>query len=130
MIRSYFEGEEWPHREKSTAYGPGPGPFVGLLGKDMSNDHMISCVVDHGVSRKESFIMGSCCVVSLGLAIPFLMIWMVMDRRQLLPRVTVTAYPAGPGVSRVTVVSEKEPEYALPVAAWIESELVQKKRAT
>ena len=34
-----------------------------------------------------------------------------------------------PGVFRVTVTSEKKPEYAEPVADWIQSELVQKTRA-
>jgi hypothetical protein len=44
--------------------------------------------------------------------------------------VVVTAYPAGPGKSTVTVVSAKKPEYLRPLVEWMQREFVQKKSAS
>jgi hypothetical protein len=68
-------------------------------------------------------------VVTLGAAIILWLLWILFERQDILPQVVVTAYPVSPGVCKVTIASEKKPEYAEPVAAWIQRELVEKTRA-
>src|SRR5215210_628418 len=118
MIRGYFESDEWPYREKSTVYGP-----------DLVTHTKLTCVVDQPYSPIGCIVWLALFVVTLGSAIIAWLIWILLGREDFLPRVVVTAYPESPGVCNVTLASEKKPEYADPVAAWIQRELVEKKSA-
>ena len=118
MIRAYFDSDEWPYREKSTVWGP-----------DIAIRTKLTCVVDEGYSQIGCIVWLALFVVTLGSAIIVWLLWVLAGREDFLPRVVVTAYPESPDVCRVTLASEKKPEYAEPVAAWIQRELVEKTRA-
>ena len=118
MIRGYFDSDEWPYREKSTIIGP-----------DLVSQTKLSCVVDEGPSPIGCIVWLALFVVTLGAAFLAWLFWVLMEREAFLPRVVVTAYPESPGVCKVTLASEKKPEYAEPVAAWIQRELVEKTSA-
>ena len=118
MIRAYFDSDEWPYREKSTVYGP-----------DLATRTKLTCAVDEGYSQIGCIVWLALFVVTLGAAILAWLFWVLMEREHFLPRVVVTAYPESPGICKVTLTSEKKPEYAEPVAAWIQRELVEKTRA-
>jgi hypothetical protein len=126
MIRGYFESDEWPYREKSKVI-TGRG---GLLARqDPSTKNRLACVVDQPFNRIGCLVWLTLFVVTLGSAIIVWLIWVIFERMYFLPQVVVTAYPESPGVSRVTLAAEKKPEYAEPIAAWIQRELVEKTRA-
>jgi hypothetical protein len=118
MIRGYFESDEWPYREKSKVIGP-----------DVFTHTRLSCVVDQPYNPLGCIVWLALFVVTLGVAIIVWLFWIISEREDFLPKVVVTAYPESPGVSKVTLTSEKKPEYAEPVAAWIQRELVEKTRA-
>lgn len=117
MVRGYFESEEWPYRKKSK-----------ILGSVLSNDR-VTCVVDQPPNPWGCVVWLMLAVVTLGTAILLWLYWWMLERDSILPQVVVTAYPETPGVSRVSVVSEKRPEYAEPVMEWMQRELVEGKRA-
>jgi hypothetical protein len=118
MIRGYFESDEWPYREKSTVLGP-----------DLVSRTKLTCIVDQPYNTLGCFVWLALFVITLGAAIIAWLFWILFERQGVLPQVVGTAYPESPGVCRVTIVSEKKPEYAEPLAAWIQRELVEKKRA-
>lgn len=118
MLRGYFDSDEWPYREKSKVIGP-----------DLLTRTRLTCVVDQPYNPIGCFVWLALFVVTLGAAIIVWLIWVLFERQGILPQVVVTAYTERPGVSRVTVTSEKKPEYAEPVVDWIQRELVQKTRA-
>ena len=118
MIRGYFDSDEWPYREKSTVMGP-----------DLFTRTKLTCVVDQPYNPIGCIVWLALFVVTLGAAIIVWLFWILLERQGFLPQVVVTAYRESPGVCGVTLASEKKPEYAKPVAAWIQRELVEKTRA-
>jgi hypothetical protein len=117
MVRGYFDSDEWPYREKSKVLGPG---------LDRSR---IACVVDQPPNQWGCAVWLILGIVTFGAAILLWLMWWMFERDSILPQVVVTAYPEGAGLSRVTVVSEKKPEYIEPLAEWIRRELVENRKA-
>ncbi len=118
MIRGYIESEEWPHSEKTQVLG-------GLLNRP---DQLI-CEVDYGPNPWGCLAWIALFVVTLGSGIVVWLFWFFLMRDEFVPRVVIAAYPESSSVSRVTVTSERKPEYAEPVVEWIRHELVVKRRA-
>lgn len=119
MVRGYFDSDEWPYRKQSKVIGP-----------DLISRTRLTCVVDQPPNPWGCMIWVALAVVTLGAAILLWLLWWMFERDGILPQVVVTAYPEGTGMSRVTIVSDKKPEYAEPVIEWIQRELVVNKKAT
>jgi hypothetical protein len=120
MTRGYFESEEWPHRAQSKLRQPT---------LTFRNDNQVICIVDQPPHPLGCIFWVAFGVVTLGAAVLAWMWWVMVERDGLLPQVVVTAYPAGPGKSRVTVVSAKKPEYLTPLVEWMQREFVRNKSA-
>lgn len=118
MMHGYFESEEWPHREQSQV-------FKALI----SGSNRLTCKVDYGFNPWGCLVWLLLFVVTLGSAILVWLAWLAWFRDDSIPAVYVGAYPESSSVSRVTVSSKQKPEYAEPIAEWIQRELVEKRRA-
>src|SRR3712207_2810539 len=100
MVQGYFESGEWPYQENSKIKG-------NHFFKRPPVETKLTCVIDPGFKTWGCILWILAALISFGIAIIVWLFW-ALEREDFLPYVVVTAIPEGPGVSTVTVTSQKQ----------------------
>ncbi len=118
MVRGYFESNEWSKRDDGRIERP--------LLKQKTN--VATFAIDKITGKGFLIWLGLCAVafilmlitnsgVYLGFVIALGLWWGIWGRKAYFPKLIVTAYPVGGGMSKVTVSCKEKPEHATRVAS-------------
>ena len=143
MVRAFFESDEWPYRTwrifsfsrtRGEVWSRNSGPDSIFFGH---GDKVSALLSKPGLLDTPGGIVVSLIlyVVTFGAFMVAHLIWLLLFGPRVVAQVVVAADPIGEGATRLKVTAQgkwgtSKLEYADPVVAWIQRELVENRAAT